>query len=254
MASCTIAPPTGSSSPNAPNSIPTNDRPMPITTLWTAIPRERRAIRIASATRSSRSTTRTTSAASDEAVAPRAPIATPTSAAASAGASFTPSPTMIVGPNSPSAFTASTLSAGSRSDRMRSTPIEMPTDSATSGWSPVTITTRSIPARRRMRITRGVSERIGSSRTTAPATSPSTETITHDDPSIALRRRTSRALTGSGAPRATQLALPSPTLRPLTRPRMPEPSSSRTSSGKTSSSPRRRAEATIAVASTCGES
>ena len=99
IASCTSAPPTGSSNPNAPNSIPTNDRPMPITTLWTAIPRERRAIRIASATRSSRSTTKTTSAASDDAVA-RAPIATPTSAA-SAGASFTPSPTMIVGPNSP---------------------------------------------------------------------------------------------------------------------------------------------------------
>ena len=42
----------------------------------------------------------TTSAASDEAVAPRAPIATPTSAAARAGASLMPSPTMTVGPPS----------------------------------------------------------------------------------------------------------------------------------------------------------
>src|SRR5581483_6739295 len=99
----------------------------------------------------------------------RAPMATPTSAAASAGASFTPSPTMIVTPPSPSAFTASTLSAGSRSDRIRSTPIEIPTDSATSGWSPVTITTRLMPARRSVRITLGVSGRIGSSRSSAPA-------------------------------------------------------------------------------------
>ncbi len=57
------------------------------------------AIAIASATRSSRSTISTTSAASLEAVAPRAPIATPTSAAASAGASLMPSPTMIVTPS-----------------------------------------------------------------------------------------------------------------------------------------------------------
>ncbi len=40
----------------------------------------------------------TTSAASDDAVAPRAPIATPTSASARAGASLMPSPTMIVLP------------------------------------------------------------------------------------------------------------------------------------------------------------
>ena len=39
----------------------------------------------------------TTSAASDEALAPRAPMAMPTLAAASAGASLMPSPTMMVG-------------------------------------------------------------------------------------------------------------------------------------------------------------
>ena len=39
----------------------------------------------------------TTSAASDDALAPRAPMATPTSAAAKAGASLIPSPTIRVG-------------------------------------------------------------------------------------------------------------------------------------------------------------
>ena len=57
----------------------------------------------------------TTSAASDEAVAPRTPIATPTSAAARAGASLMPSPTMTTMPRSRSSRTTSTFSAGLRS-------------------------------------------------------------------------------------------------------------------------------------------
>ena len=67
---------------------------MPASTLWRAMRSERRPMRIASATRSMRSTMITTSAASDEAVAPAPPIAMPTSASASAGASLTPSPTI----------------------------------------------------------------------------------------------------------------------------------------------------------------
>ncbi len=51
---------------------------------------------MASARASTRSTVSTTSAASDDAVAPRAASATPTPAAARAGASLTPSPTMMV--------------------------------------------------------------------------------------------------------------------------------------------------------------
>ena len=51
----------------------------------------------ASATRSTRSTVMTASAVSEETVAPAAPIAMPRSASASAGASLTPSPTMITG-------------------------------------------------------------------------------------------------------------------------------------------------------------
>src|SRR5680860_423082 len=59
---------------------------------------ERRPMAMASATRSTRSSGMTTSAASDETVAPPKAIAIPTSAAASAGASLMPSPTMTTGP------------------------------------------------------------------------------------------------------------------------------------------------------------
>ena len=51
----------------------------------------------------------TASAASEEAVAPRAPIAMPMSAAASAGASLTPSPTITVTPRAHSSRTARTF-------------------------------------------------------------------------------------------------------------------------------------------------
>ncbi len=106
---------------------------MPTITLWSAIVRARRAIRMASGRRSSRSTVITRSAASELAVAPRAPIATPTSAVASAGASLMPSPTMTRIPFA-SAFswaTASTLSVGVRSASTASTPIAAATMSAT---------------------------------------------------------------------------------------------------------------------------
>ena len=75
----------------------------------------------------------TMSAASDDAVAPRAPIATPTSATARAGASLMPSPTMTSGPaaSSRSCWTASTLSVGDRSASTASIPTAAPTISGT---------------------------------------------------------------------------------------------------------------------------
>ena len=73
---------------------------MPTSTLWRAIPSDLRPMRIASATRSIRSTTMTASAVSDETVAPAVPIAIPTSASASAGASLIPSPTITTGRSS----------------------------------------------------------------------------------------------------------------------------------------------------------
>ena len=114
MASWRIAPATTGRNPSAAAAIATIDIPIPRTTLWTAIERARRAIWTASVRRSSRSTVMTMSAASEEALAPRAPIATPTSARARAGASLSPSPTITIGPEASdrSAWTASTFSAG----------------------------------------------------------------------------------------------------------------------------------------------
>jgi hypothetical protein len=110
---------------------------------------------------------------------------------------------MTTTPASRSASSASTFSKGSLSDRIRSTPSAAPTDSATSGWSPVTMITRSIPDLRSARITRGASGRIGSSMINAPATRPSIATKTQDDPSSIERLRTSRARSGIGAPSET---------------------------------------------------
>ncbi len=181
---------------------------MPATTLCVAMRRERRAMTWASPRRSSRSTVSTTSAASEDTVAPRAPMATPTAARASAGASLMPSPTMIVAPPALSRRTTATLSAGLCSATTSSTPIMAPTAAATSARSPVTITTRRMPARRRLRIVRAASGRIGSLRTSAPAGTPSTPTKTQTAPSSSLRCRA--VITHGSSPRTpTQPALPS---------------------------------------------
>ena len=63
--------------------------------------------------------------------------------------------------------------------------------------------TRSIPALRSERITRGASGRIGSSMIRAPAIRPSIATKMQEEPSSIDRRRTSRARGGMGAPSDT---------------------------------------------------
>ena len=88
------------------------DRPIPNTALCIAMACERRAIKIASPRASIRLTVSTTSAVMGEAVAPRVANAIPTSAAVSAGAVFTPSPTTIVGPFRDSSATISSVAAG----------------------------------------------------------------------------------------------------------------------------------------------
>ena len=140
--SWTSAPAAGGRRPRPARIIAANDIPIPTTTLCRAMAPARLAMAMASESRSRRSTVSTTSAASDEAVPPLAPMATPTSARASAGASLMPSPTMIVGPAARSATTMSTLSAGLHSASAESTPSTTPTLSATSARSPDTITTR----------------------------------------------------------------------------------------------------------------
>ena len=169
MTSWVSAPHAAGSQPRAATAMAAMERPMPAITLWVAMRLARRAMTAASPRRSSRSTVRTTSAASELAVAPRAPMATPTSARASAGASLMPSPTMMVTPLRRSSVTASTFSCGVRSASTASTPIMAPTASAASSRSPVTMTTRVMPSLRSRRMVRAASGRIGSSSSSAPA-------------------------------------------------------------------------------------
>ena len=77
MTSCRSAPAAGGRSPAAAATIAASDSPMPTRTACSAIRFERRAMKMASARASIRSTVSTTSAASDDAVAPRAASATP---------------------------------------------------------------------------------------------------------------------------------------------------------------------------------
>ena len=143
--------------------IATSDSPMPTRTACSAIRLERRAMRIASARASIRSTVSTTSAASDEAVGPaRGERDARTRPRRAPGASLTPSPTMIVAPSADSRSIAASLSAGSQSASTVSTPTTRPTMSAMSARSPVTSTTRRIPALRSARTIRGASGRIAS--------------------------------------------------------------------------------------------
>ena len=127
-----------------------------------------------------------------------------------------------------------------------------PTVSATSGRSPVTITMRRMPLRRKARMVLAASGRMGSSSTSTPAGAPSTATNTVREPSSWARRRA--ALAQAGAPvTPTQAALPRATGWPPTRPRMPWPGTSTTSSGSTSWQWWAAAASTTAWARTCGE-
>ena len=157
----------------------------------------------------------------DEAVAPRAPIATPTSAAASAGASLIPSPTMIVTPPAArSASTAATFSAGSRSDSTRSTP-----ERGADRLGHVGVVARhhhdALDPGAAQRAGSRAACRGGSGRrsTMAPATSPSTATNT--------QRRSPRARCGAGrrgrAAAARRRARRTPPCRARPRGRRPSP-------------------------------
>ncbi|MNK94189.1 hypothetical protein D3C87_1143820 [compost metagenome] len=112
---------------------------MPTMTLCQAMRRVPRAMVTASTRRSKRSTSRTTSAACTVEAAPRAPMATPTSAAARAGASLVPSPIMITVPDARARLILSSLSAGDCSAKTSVMPRISPTDCAMSIWSPVSM-------------------------------------------------------------------------------------------------------------------
>ena len=198
MASCSSAPHTGGSRPAAATPIAASDMPIPASTLCSAIRRVGRAIAATSPTRPSSSTVSTASAASDEAVEPRAPMAIPTSASASAGASLMPSPVVMTGARRCSRRTAASLPAGVSSASTSSTPVSSPTASAASARSPVARTIRVMPSRRIARIIALASGRIRSSSSSAPAGLPSTATNTVRAPSSRARLRT--VLTHGGSP------------------------------------------------------
>ena len=239
IASCTIAPPIGSSNPNAPNSIPTNDSPIPTSTLWTRDPARTprdphrlgdavepvddqhdvgglgRGRRPASAHRDAdvggRERRRVVHAVADHdrqaelglRPRPRRPCRP---------GRARPGP--VDADRDPDGFGDVRVVAGDHHDAFDPRPAERPDHPRRVGADRVLEQQRAARSARR------------------------SATNTHDEPSIALRRRTSRAAAGNGSPCAIHEALPSATLRSSTVPRIPEPGSSLTSFGNDSSSPR----------------
>ncbi len=154
---------------------------------------------------------------------PAAPMATPTRAAASAGASLMPSPTIAVRPAAPSSSsTARSLSSGSRPARTSSAPTAAPTEAATRGSSPVSITTRSTPARRRPAMEAAASGRGRSA-------SPKTASARPSSPrTMAVRPRACTSSTTAGSPPSRSLASrgpPAQSRRPPTPAITPRPGS-----------------------------
>ena len=132
-----------------------------------------RATRIAREMLDGLSSMSTTSAASIAASEPIAPMAMPTSARVSTGASLMPSPTKASLPlpdsAASSASTRSTLSPGSSCAWNSSSPSRLATAAATSSRSPVSMTVRLTPAACRSRIVCSASAFMVSAITMWPA-------------------------------------------------------------------------------------
>ena len=110
----------------------------------------------------------------DSAGVAEAPIAMPRSAAASAGASLIPSPTMATWrPSERAVRTSCSFSSGNSSACAWSAPIAAHTSSATSLRSPVTMATRRMSSRRRRSTTPRASGRSRSRNVPTPTNRPS---------------------------------------------------------------------------------
>gem|GEM_PF-4019477 len=144
---------------------------------WRITRTVRRAAPIAWGRRSRLSPISATSAVSTATAEPAAPMATPMSAAARAGASFTPSPTIAtVCPPRCSSRTISSLSSGS-SDALTSVmPVRAAIACATGALSPVSMTMRLTPTARSSRTICAASARTVSATATTPSTCPSSAT------------------------------------------------------------------------------
>ena len=117
-------------------------------------------------------------------------MAMPTSASESAGASFTPSPTMTT--LLPSAFSRSTkayLSSGSRLARYSVTPAASAMRAAVRSPSPVSMTTRLNPSILRSAMASRTPAFSGSSMPMTPISSPSTARYSGDSPSVSSATR-----------------------------------------------------------------
>ena len=180
-------------------------------------------------------------------------MAMPTSAAASAGASLMPSPTMMVGCSRCSARTASTLSEGTRSARTASRSSAAPMVCAAAARSPVTMTIRMMPAARSMRMACGVSLRSSSASSSAPIGRPSTATNTTSAERQEARRMARAAHCSGRRPAKIMSREPALTRLPAIMPCRPEPMASLTCAGICSGRPRASAAATMAPARTCCE-
>ena len=182
------------------------------------------------------------------------PIAIPTSAWASAGASLMPSPTIATTfPSAWSALTSSALRSGSTPATTRSIPASLATLSAVRGSSPVSITTSSpIPRRRRTASTRAVLDRVGH------RDHPRRAAVHRHADGRAAGARDLPATDARSGPVETpasssQDAFPARTARPPTVARIPFPGTEWKSSGGTTSIPASLAPRTTASASGCAE-
>ncbi len=150
-----------------------------------------------------------------------APMAMPTSAWASAGASLTPSPVMAT--TSPRAWTSLTLRAfswGRTSANTSSIPIRLPTHDATFRLSPVSIMVR-MPMARSLATASTSSSRTVSARATAPAGEPSITTKTTVMPWSASARTLGSSLSWPSS--LSHAGLATITFLPATIPSAPLP-------------------------------
>ena len=230
-----------------------SDRPMPTTTLSRAMRRLRRAMTSASPSRSRRSTVSTTSAASDEAVAPRAPTATPTSASAERG--------RVVDAVTDHDRVARPLLEPDCFDLLGRGPFGEDVIDADDGADGpgVLLPVAGHHDDAAYAVAAQLADRACGIRTDRVVEEQRTDGRAVDvDEDRAAPRRARRgggrcASRSTRTPREVQPALPTATRWPSTRPRTPWPGTSSTSSGNDKARPRARAARTTAAARTWGE-
>src|SRR6202163_1071024 len=195
-----------------------------------------------------------TTAAVSMATSVPAPIAIPTSACASAGASFTPSPTMAtLSPCACSFFTSDALSPGRTSAITVSIPSRRATDSAVRRLSPVTMAVRT-PISFRRATASFADGRISSATATMPARAPPTTTYTGVLASPARPAVRSRKSGGNEIfISVSSASFPTKTSVPSTVARTPLPVTASKVVAAGTLSPRAAAPSTIARANGCSD-